>query len=126
MVTITPLPRVMENRYINCPGDIIPYNCLIQSNSERLHLIWRVNLPGQKPVDIIYNNNSNFSNTTSQSSIYITSSLVDFARDNYIESIIAITVQLNFTQLILNCSIGDFGSTSTEVFINSSSKYLFY
>lgn len=39
---------------IDCPGDTILYKCVINSNSEDLHLIWTVSFPGLAPLQITY------------------------------------------------------------------------
>lgn len=33
-ITILPLPRIVASSNIECPGDVIPYSCSVQSNSD--------------------------------------------------------------------------------------------
>ena len=119
-VKITPLDRAASRDDIECPGDIMPYNCSIQSNSEALHLTWRVTLHGQTLFDITYPNASiNVENS------YITTSLTGYSRDEFIHSTLEFTVQLYVPsdQIIVACSIDDLGNSSTIIVpINTSGK----
>lgn len=124
-VSLVPLQRVVARRDIECPGDIFPYNCSILSNSETLHLIWRITLPGETPVDISYYNGTFFDDTAGLNG-FLTSSLTEYTSNEYIESILEITVQANSStdQLMLQCLIEGLGNDSSYVLINSSSKTL--
>ena len=108
---------------MECPGDTITYRCSIQSNSEELHLIWRVSTSGQMPNDIIYNDTTNFTNM-SRLNGYITTSLTRFIGDEYIESTLTITVQPNaeIRRFMLQCFIERLGIDFSDIVINSSSK----
>ena len=119
------LSRLVPRPEIECPGDTITYNCSIQSNSEALQLIWRISISGQMPIDVIYNDTSNFANM-SRLNGYITTSLTKFIRDECIESTLVITVQPNAStsHLMLQCFIEGLGSDFSDVVINSSSKLI--
>ncbi len=123
-VSITPLPRIVSRHDIVCPGDIIPFNCSIQSKT--VHLIWRVTLPGQMAIDILYNDTSNINVTRLNG--YVTTSLTRYIGEEYIESVLTITVQPNesIDQLRLQCLIEDLGNDSSYVFFNTSSKLWYY
>ncbi len=119
-VSLIPLPRIVSRSDIECPGDTVPYNCSIQSNSETLLLLWHVTFPGQMPLTIVYNDTDNMTRQNG----YVSASLTSYTRDEYIESILTITVQpeTSTEHLVLQCSIEDLGNDSSEVLINSSGK----
>ena len=122
VVSIIPLERIVSRDDIECPGDIIPYNCSIQSNSETVHLTWRVTIPGQTPVYITYYNATD--NDTSLND-YITTSVTGFESDRYIHSTLKITVYrgISMDQIMLECSINELGNESTTlVHVNTSSE----
>ena len=122
-VFITPLERNVSEEGIECPGDIIPYNCSIQSNSEMVHLIWRVTLPGQISQAVIYNGIENLDNRSSLNS-YISTYLTAFKSNEFILSTLEITVvsDIPANGIMLECLIDALGNDSTFVFINTSSK----
>ena len=124
MVEIIPLGRVVSRTDIECPGDIIPYNCSIQSNSETIHLTWRVSIPGLSPINITY---SNTTNAVTNLTGYITSSVMGFRSDEFIYSSLEVTVQpeIPTEQIVLECLIDDLGNATTVVFVNISSKQYF-
>ena len=119
-VTIIPLGRNFSRSDIECPGDLISYNCSIQSNRETVHLTWRVTLPGQMPINITYGDASNKS--VDHINSFITIVLTQYVRDVYVESVFQLKVQAGvFTnQTILECLIADLGSAMTYIFVNSS------
>ncbi len=121
IVTIIPLERNVSRDDIECPGDIIPYNCSIESNSETVRLTWRVTLPGQTPFNVTYD--GEFGNRTSLNS-YISTSLTGFRSDEFIHSTLEVTVQPDIPtdQIMLECSIGDLGNQITTVLINTSGE----
>ena len=59
MVSLNQLTRNNSINEIECPGDTIPYNCSVQSNSENVQLTWRVTLPGMMFINITYDDTSN-------------------------------------------------------------------
>ena len=113
-VEIIPLDRG-EN--IECPGDIILYNCSIQSNSEAVHLTWRVTLPGEIPISITYPNPSISFNST-----YITTSLTGFRSDEFIHSTLEVSLQPDILteEIMIECSIGDLGNDTAIIDITES------
>ena len=121
-VEIIPLDRNVSRNDIECPGDIIPYNCSIQSNSEAVHLTWLVTLPGEASVSVTYPNGD--ANRTSLNG-YITTFLREFRSDEFIHSTLEVTVQpdLPTDQIMVECSIGDLHNDTIIVEINTSSKY---
>ena len=115
------LDRDASRDVIECPGDIISYNCSIQSNSEAVHLTWHVTLFGETLINITYPNAiSNISNENS----YITTSLSGYRNEEFIHSTLEVTVQLHIPtdQIMLECSIDDIGNRTVLVYVNSSSK----
>ncbi len=106
---------------IDCPGDTISYNCSIHSNSETLRLSWRVTLPGSMPITITYDNTSILNNVENLA-MSVSTLLAQYRRDEYIESIITLTVLLNVTlnKTMFECFISDLDSKMIDVFINSS------
>ncbi len=114
----------MSRDDIECPGDIIPYNCSIQSNSETVHLTWRVILPGQMSFNVTYY--GGFENRTRLNS-YISTYLTGFRSDEFIHSTLEVTVRPDIPtdQIMLECSIGDLGNHTSTVFINTSGEYSF-
>ena len=111
----------MSRSDIECPGDVLSYNCSIQSNSETVHLVWRVTIPDTMPVNVTYDSTS----TTSELYVlndHISTTLRDFVDNEYIESILYLTivadVPLNETKL--ECFIGTIGNDTVYVTVNTS------
>ena len=118
---------------IYCPGDTISYNCSILSNTETPHLIWSVTLPGLTPINLTYDSTSTLHDT-----VYLemnisatltgrtTTATTIFVNEEYIESIIVITVLKNVTmnETIVDCRIADLDSDSAVVFVNTAGKNL--
>ena len=59
MVSLNQLTRNNSINEIECPGDMIRYNCSVQSNSENVQLTWHVTLPGMMFINITYDETSN-------------------------------------------------------------------
>ncbi len=120
-VSIFPLQRVTSRNDIECPGDIISYNCSIQSNSETVHLIWRVTLPGRIPINITYDSTSTLNDVDNLKS-FISTSLDSLISDEYIESTLWVIVQVDIpaNQTELECITGDLGIDSVSIFVNAS------
>ena len=119
-VEIIPLDRIVSRNDIECPGDTIPYNCSIQSNSEAVHLTWHLTLPGDTSISFTYPNGSvNGTNLNS----YITTFLTGFESDEFIHSTFELVVQpgIPTDQIMVECSIGDLGN-SIIIHINTSGK----
>ena len=122
-VIVTPLERIASSDTIDCPGDIIPYNCSIQSNIERVHLIWRVMVPGQSPIVVTYDINSDLGHVDYLNS-FISTTLWKYRRDEYIESVLRYTVQSNMSignQTLVECIITDLANYSTTITITNTS-----
>lgn len=111
----------MSREDILCPLDIISFNCSIQSNSEAIHLMWRVFIPGEFQINITY---SNVTDESTNLSSYITTALSDFRNDEYINSTLEITVfsGIPIDKIMLECSIGDLANDTVTALINTSSK----
>ena len=117
----------MSRDDIECPEDIIPYNCSIQSNSETIHLTWSVTLPGQMSLNITYYSYLEFSDDLWLNS-YITTSLLGFRSDEFIHSILEITVEPDIPtdQIKIECSIDNLENDTITVFINTSGEFVNY
>ena len=111
----------MSRSDIECPGDTIPYNCSIQSNSETVHLIWRITLPGQAPINSTYDATSSL-DTEDSLDASITTILTRFRNEEYIESVLTILVLKNVSlnSTIIECSSGDLDADTQIVFVNTS------
>ena len=132
-IEVTPLERILSRMDIECPGDIIAYNCFVMSNSENVQLTWRVALPEEKPFNVTYDGSSAVNieerigisdNSSAENNIgmSITTTLNDFMADEYIESTIVFTVLkdlvLNGTEL--DCTSEVLGTNSIVVLVNIS------
>ncbi len=110
---------------IDCPDDTISYSCSILSNSETLHLIWRVTILGLLPIHIMFNINSSLG-TVEYFPENISALLTSYRRDMYIESsinfIVSKSTTLNGT--LLECGMADFTNESALLLVNSSGMYL--
>ena len=117
--------RYAAREGIDCPGDTVYYNCSILSNSENVHLYWNVTFPGLMPISIFYDNTSNV-NIMDYWSMNISSILLDYRSEEYIESIIVLTVLQNFsmngTEVI--CGITDLINESVIVQLDTSSMLI--
>ena len=113
---------------IECPGDTIPYNCSIQSNTESPELIWTVTIPGRMPISIRYDNTSNL-NIMDDLGLNITSTLTVYSSENelnhkneYLESVIVLTVLKNvsMSETLVNCAIADLKNNTASILVNTS------
>ena len=122
-VSIIPLEPRESREDIQCPGDIIPFNCSILSNSETINLTWFINVPGMAPVNITY---SNISTGIHDLASYSSTTLTDFHSDEYIRSTLEFRVQpgIPILQFNLSCLITGLGLNSTIVHINTSRKLI--
>ena len=116
------MPRTPSRSDIECPGDNITYNCSIESNSETVHLIWHVTLPGQKQFNITYYNSSSSPYQVNDLNGFISTTLERYVNDKYIESILQLIVPfgIKINQTLLECSIGHFDNSSASVLVDSS------
>ena len=122
-VSIFQLDGVASRDEIDCPGDILRYNCSIMSNSESIHLTWRVTFPGQMPINVTY---SNVTNDLTNLNMYTTTSLTEFQNDEYVHSTLEITVQPDIpTDFITSeCLISDLGHDTVFTHVNISGEFL--
>ena len=97
------------------------YQCSIMSNSETVQLTWHVTLPGMTPVNITYDNTSVLTVDTNHGN-NITTTLMEFVMDTFIQSSIVFTVlrDVNLNQAVLECTSGDLDSYITTLFVSIS------
>ncbi len=114
----------MGRNDIDCLGDIISYSCSILSNTETLHLIWRVTIPGVLPIVITYNINSSL-DTVEYFPENISVVLTSYRRDRSIESSINFIVLENtpLNETLLECGMTDFSNESVRLLVNSLGEY---
>ena len=119
LIEIIPLVRDVSRDNIECPDDIIAYNCSIQSNSEAVHLTWRVTLPGEEPISTTYPNAR--SNRTSLNS-YIATFLTGFRSEEFIYSTLEVTVQrgMSADEIVAECLIDELGNNTIIIRVNIS------
>lgn len=92
-VNLTALDRITSRPRMECEGDIIPYKCVIISNSESLHLIWYVTLPDLRRLDVRFDNTSSLDTVRSLGN-NITAVLTSFnGSGGRIESTIYLVIQ---------------------------------
>lgn len=111
---------------IECPGDTIPYNCSIRSNSETVHLIWRVTIPGQMPMTSTYDGTSTLNNKDSLGAS-TTTVLTRYTSQAYIESILTFSVLKNVSlnSTTIECSSEGLDNDTQTVFVNTSGSYVY-
>jgi hypothetical protein len=105
---------------IECPGDVITYNCSIESNSENVQLTWEITLPDETSFTITHSNitmpNMDHLGTG------ITSVLTRYIKDEYIESLLHVTilqnVSMNGTQVVCRSEALD---TETDIILINTS-----
>ena len=112
-----------RRKLIDCPGDVTSYKCEIRSNSEEVHLIWKITLPGVQPIMIQYNSTSNQS-VIDDLGMGITSVLTHYITDEYIESLLVIRNNIvnNFgvDEIHMECIIADISTAEKTVFFRTS------
>lgn len=120
-VSLSLLQRNVSRQDIDCPGDVISYNCSIVSNSENVHLTWRVTLPGDMPFNVTYDRFSTINSIGSIDNVLQTT-LTRFISDTYIESMLEFVLSSNIAlnQTKLECLIEELDSSTVIVFVNSS------
>lgn len=120
-MTLLPYQRNTVRNDINCPGDTILYNCSVLTNAETVELIWQVTLPNMMPINITFDESSNLF-TTYNLDMNISAMVIDYVPDQYIESIITITVleglDQNGTELM--CRKSDLDREIITVFVNTA------
>ena len=123
-VTLSPLERNITRTDIECPGDLIPYNCSVLSNSEEVQLTWEVTFPDQTCFSITYDN-SFMPNTTDDLGANITSVLARYTSDEYIESLLVVTVLKNASMngTLVKCRSETLDHKMVFVHVNISGNY---
>ena len=118
-LTLSEFPR--GARMIECPGDTIRYNCSVLSNSETVQLTWRVTLPGMMPRSMTYSGPMILM-PVSNLGLNISTNLTSYRRDEYIESIIELTVlrDIFINGTILECISEALASESERVVVMQS------
>ena len=118
------LERNVSRLDIECPGDVISYNCSVMSNSEMVQLTWRVTLPGGMTTNITYDSTS-IVDAVDDIGINYATSLTRYIEDEYIVSTIVFTVprDLNLNVTFLECISEDLDSDSDTVFVNTAGSY---
>ncbi len=124
MVSFNPIASVeiiptVSSDDIECPGDILSYNCSIQSNSERVQLTWRVTLPGDITLNLTFYAISNLTSLNG----YIATAATSMS-DEYIESILWVTLQpdILMDQITLECLTESLENATAFVNVNTSSE----
>ncbi len=122
-----PQKRNVSRSDIECSGDTIPYNCSILSNSEYVHLIWIVTLPEHVPMTITFDGSSSL-DVVYYLDMNITVTLTNYVAEEYIESIIALTVlsDVVVNGTVLECRSGDLDSRRAIVNVNMSGIINFF
>ena len=105
---------------IDCQGDTISYNCSVLPNSENGILIWTLTLPEQTPISITYDSMSNLDRLNYLIMNVITM-LTEYRMNEYIESILTLTISQNYflNGSRVECGISTTTSESTQVVINA-------
>ena len=95
------------------------------SNSETVQLTWRVILPGMMPVNITYDANEMM---ITDLGLNITTVLTGFVADEYIESMIILTVlrDIELSGTKVECITEDLNSKNTTIFVNISGRLVQY
>ena len=86
-----------------------------------MHLVWRVTLPNQSPLNITYDSSSVLY-AVNNLNHFIDASLIRFDSDEYVESTLRIILQSNISadQTKLECIVNNLGNDSVSVSVNSS------
>ena len=121
LASVSLIPNVRDV-LIDCPGDMFYHNCTILSNSETIHLTWRITLPGQLPFNLTYDMSSSVGDTLTSGNIRTL--LTTFVDEQSVASILELTLSSteNFNLTQLECLIDDLGSDSFTVFVNASGE----
>ena len=125
-MSLFPLERDVSREDIECPGDIIPYNCSVSSNSETVQLTWRITLPGTRPFNITYDNIYDL-DTVDNLGKNITTILTSYRRNEYIESVIVLTVlrETFINGTLLECLSEELDSDSDVIIVMQSGAVCF-
>ncbi len=124
-VSLQLIERSTARADIDCPGDVISYNCSILSNIETLYLIWIITFPGLMPISIVYDNTS-LLNTMNELGMNVSSRITAFESDEYIESELEFTVLRDVLQngAILECILADLDNKTVSISVNISGYFI--
>lgn len=114
--TVSITKGVLESD-IECPGGILSFNCSIKSNSENVHLVWRVTILGDEPITITYNETSALQDVDTVNT-FIDTSLESYTSEEYIQSLLFYTVLATDPAILvatLECSITEIASVSIDI-----------
>ena len=123
-IQLSSLPWNISRQDIECPGDLLPFVCSVMSNSETVQLEWFVTFPEQdSTVTILYTNGST-PNVVTLLNMSITTELTEFRLDEFIQSLLVITILQNVPMngTHLQCASENLASQSQIVYINTSGK----
>ncbi len=107
---------------IDCPNDVITYNCSIQTNSENIFLLWEFTFPnGMQPQRVMYNSSSTLQLPTTLVGMGFQVRLTDYVLDKYIESVVEVTLimDVDVNRIVLGCST-DIADAEVTVIVNTS------
>lgn len=106
-----------ESPVIDCPGEIITYNCSILSNTENLLLTWSIDFPENLSLTITYDMFS-FIGDMDDLGWNVTATLTDYTSD-YIKSRLEIIVPKSFeiNRTKVECSIEDLNFDTATVYV---------
>ena len=90
---------------IDCPGEAEIFNCSILSNSEYIYLTWEIVFPGETPVEFTFDNSSTQNVTMDYGTGVppISAVFTKYSRDEYIESILLLTLLPLHNGTAVNC-----------------------
>ena len=124
MATLTLLSRNNSREEIECPGDTISYVCSVQSNSETVQLKWLVTFPGLDTITFLHVNASD-EGMVEYLNMNISSTLIEYRSDEFIESEIVLTVLQNISMngTILECQSEHLANQSVIVNVNTAGQH---
>ena len=111
---------------IDCPDDVISYQCKVESNHDELHLTWNITTPGSQPMTIQYNRNSD-KLTSTQLGVGITSYLSEYnPTEGYIKSFLVINLKKKgiLNRIHLKCYMTDISTNEKTTYIRKSGMML--
>ncbi len=106
---------------IECPGDIIPYVCSVQSNSENIMLTWLITFPGRDLIRKLYTNFSD-AERLHVLDMNVTTVVTNNEKGDFIESVVKITVLPNVSMngTLVECRSEDLDSEIATVYVNTT------
>lgn len=122
-ISLTSVDEDLPPGVIKCPGDVIQYNCVIQSSTGNISLTWHVIVPGLTPISITYDEYSS-TNTVDLLDMNVTTILTSLERNDNnqsIESVIMLVqpeCQPRNATILLKCAFMDLLVMSLPLFQN--------